>query len=145
MATQWAVPDEGLGEALDTLVKLALTSDQPLQLRLAVNDLVPQRTTVLADYTEATFAGYSRRTLNRADWQLAFVEENHEARTILAAGPQLFNPTETGETVYVVLIVDPGIEVVRYQKRLATPREVIDGVPFAVNPVITLESKGYEV
>lgn len=138
---QYAVPDEGLAAALDTLVRLALGTDQPLQLRLFVNDLVPQRTTVLANYTEATFAGYSRRTLNRADWGVSVLEADHVARITLSAGPLIYTPTVADVTVYGVYIIDPAAGIVRYARRFTVPRVTAAGVPFAVNPVITVRSE----
>ncbi len=134
---QYAIPDEGLALNLDTLVRAGLVLDQPLELRLYVNDLVPQRTTVLANFTEASFGGYSRRVIERADWSAAAVAADHVARIARTAGPFVYTPTTAGETVYGVYLVDVDAGKVRWQGRFATPKVCVIGTPFRVNPIIT--------
>jgi hypothetical protein len=134
---QYAVPDEGLALNLDTLIRAGLILDQPLELRLYVNDLVPQRTTVLANYTEASFGGYSRRVIERADWSPAAVAADHVARIVRTAGAFTFTPTTDGQTVYGCYLVDVDAGKVRWQGRFATPKVLVIGTPFQVNPVIT--------
>jgi hypothetical protein len=134
---QYAIPDEGLPGAVDTLVRAGLILDQPLELRLFVNDLVPLRGTTLADYVEATFTGYTRRTLERGDWNVAELGADHVARITRAGGPESYMPESGGQTVYGCYLVDIDAGVVRWQGRFATPKEVAAGEGFKVNPVIT--------
>lgn len=140
---QYPVPDESVGHQLDLLARAALVVDEPLELRLYVNDLYPQRSTVLADYTEASFGGYSRRVIDRADWDVATVDDEHKARVQLSAGPETWTPTGGVETVYGCILVAPDVGKVRYARRFTTPRVLEVGVPLAVMPVITLASVVY--
>jgi len=142
---QYSIPDEGLAFNLDTLARVLLVADEPRELRMFQNDLVPQRTTVLSDYLECDFAGYTRRTLNRADWTAAEVAADHVARVRLTAGPQMFTPTAAGQIVYGVYLVDVAAGVVRWQGRFATPKTCDVGATFAVNPIITARAVVSEV
>lgn len=62
------LPDEGLDLTLSELLGKAAIPLIPWKLVLWTNDIVPTSTTVFADLIEATFSGYSRANLDRADW-----------------------------------------------------------------------------
>jgi len=140
---EFAIPDAGAPRDLDTLVRTILGTDEPLQMRIFANDLVPQRGTVLANFVEATFAGYTRRTLNRSQWGVSVTGPDHVTRIMLTTGPEVYTPTDGAQLIYGIYIVHPPDDTVVYQRRFATPREVEVGVPFSINPIITLRSEQY--
>lgn len=141
---EYPVSDVGLPIDLDTMVRTALLTDEPLQMRIFANDLVPQRTTVLANYVEATFTGYSRRNFGRAAWGPSVVGADHVARIMLLGGPQVYTATAGAQLIYGVYIVHPPGDQVVFARRFAVPREVELGVPFSINPIITMRSEVYE-
>jgi hypothetical protein len=145
VATQYAVPDEGLEELLFRVTKALLVTPEPLELRLFVNDVLPIRGTTLATYTEATFPGYSRRTIEAADWSLLPIGPDHIARAALTAGPFAYTPGLTDEVVYGVYLVNLSGSFVQFQRRFDVPLVPVSGVQFRVSPVVTARSESYEV
>lgn len=137
---QFPVPDESAAHWLDLLVKLGLLDDEPLKLRLFVNDVIPQRGATIATFTEATFTGYSERVLMRSDWSAAVLGVDHVARIQLSAGPLEWTPTGALQTVYGVFLVSADATKLRLAFRFVTPRDLSAGVPLRVMPVITLAS-----
>lgn len=145
MPTEYAVADAAAPEDLRILVAAALVDDSPLVMRLFINDIIPARGTVLADYTEASFIGYSQRVLNRSAWAAPTIEVDHVARIRLTAGPQLYSPLTGGQTVHGLYLVRVTLGQVAFARRFTSPRVVVAGEPFSVNPIITLRSESYDV
>jgi len=137
----YPVPDEGAPRDLGLMVAAVLAVDEPLELRLFVNDLYPARGTVLADYVEAAFTGYTRRVINRIDWDAPTIEADHVARITPAAGAQEYTPLSDGETVYGLLLVRPAAGVVSFAARFDEPHELELGQTFGVQPIVTLRSE----
>lgn len=145
MANEYPVPDEGLENLARLITSVTLVTDQPQEMRLYVNDLIPQRTTVLADYVEASFGGYSRRLLEDTDWDQPEVGLDHVARVQLADGAQEYTPTESDVTVYGVYLVNLFTGKVQFARRFSEPIVTAVGTSFRVMPVVTARSELYTV
>lgn len=142
MATEYAVPDEGLTNLVKYLVSAALVTDEALHLRLFANDIVPLRSRVLSDYTPATFTGYSERVLFRTlDWELPSVV-NHVG-VIRSNTVQEYLCTGAPQTIYGSVLFGGLTVRVYYQRRFATPVALAVGTILKVRPVITLQSVAY--
>lgn len=61
-------PDDGLSRTLFRILVNPDTELVPWSALLFTNDYTPDESTVLADLTEPTFAGYSRRSVDPATW-----------------------------------------------------------------------------
>lgn len=144
MPTQYPVSDTAAPHQLALMVRTALAVDEPLELRLFTNDLYPQRGTVLGDYVEATFSGYSRRVIDRSAWAAATIAADHVARITPSGGAQEYAPTSEGETVYGCLLVRPSAGVVAFALRFSTPHVVVTGEGFGVQPIVTLRTESYD-
>lgn len=143
--TGYAVPDEGATRDLDWMIRIAFPVDAPIAMRIFVNDIVPQRGATLANFTEATFAGYSQQVISRNQWAAAAIGDDHVARIMLAAGPRMFTPFEGGVTLYGVYLVALPSGPVVFSRRFVPPRVTVAFTPISVMPVVTLRSESYEV
>lgn len=143
MPTVYAIPDEGLSHLLDWMIRDPITPDHTLELRIFANNITPSRTSVLASFTEATFAGYSRRTLTRAGWTPAEVEDDHVARSHRAAGGQTYLVTGDFQTVYGIYLVEPSLGVVIAAQRFLEPIDTAVTQTFTLDPIVTLRSESY--
>lgn len=61
------VPNTGEGQIVRLLTNSSTGQENP-RLRLYKNNVTPSSTMTIADYTEATFTGYSSVTLSSASW-----------------------------------------------------------------------------
>lgn len=143
MPTVFAIPDEGLSHLLDWCIRDPITPDQTLELRIFSNNFFPSRTSTLASFTEATFAGYTRRTLTRAGWTAAEVEDDHVARSHRTAGGQTYIATGDFQTVYGVYLVQPALGVVIAAQRFILPIDTAVTQTFTLDPIVTLRSESY--
>lgn len=62
------LPDDGLTDHLNNLLRGTEGDGLPWDLMLWTNDITPDATTNIADLVEATFGGYGRVSLDVADW-----------------------------------------------------------------------------
>lgn len=137
------VPDEGLVQECTTLVDNQFTQFAAWQLLLWVNDYTPDHTTTLADLTEASFAGYSRRALPAANWTTPVVSGVY-ATTTNGTTPQVYtNGGGSSVTVFGVAFLDPTTGTLRLVQRLDTPdiTAVDPGGTIAVTPRFSYRSQ----
>lgn len=139
------VPDEGAPVDVDWLIRAVLVSDQPILMRLFVNDIIPQRGVVLADFTEATFPGYSQQVLERSQWGAPVLGADHVVRVPLSAGPRTMTPLVSDVTIYGAYLVAAVSMKVVFCRRFQPPRVTVAGFPLRFLPVITLRSDTYDV
>lgn len=128
------VPNVGLIEATSRVIKDAISGVLPWTLLLWVNDYDPDATTVIGDLTEASFAGYSQITLDRAEWTTPVVDVDTVVSTWKTV-PQLWQCTDTSDqTIYGYAFVDLLSGVVEFVQRL----EDVDITEMTLGRVFTL-------
>lgn len=136
------LPDEGIGDQLEYIIRRAIMGVLPWELRLWVNDIEPDHETVLDDLQEATFYGYSRVTMGRDQWTVPVVNEGC-AKSTWGVYPYQWNVTGGPvETVYGYAMVDVVEGVIRFIQRFddedITP--IVIGEKVKLLPVYTLTS-----
>lgn len=75
-----------------------------LKLKLYKNDYTPTASSTVANFTEATFGGYSEVTLTYSDWTIATVSNN--AKAVWGEEPIVWTVTADAHTVYGYYVVD---------------------------------------
>lgn len=130
------VPDAGERAMLDVTLRAPLVTDIVLSLRLYKNDYTPVAASVLADFTEATFMGYFRRDLARADWSTP-VTVLGRARSEHGTAALTWTNSGASQTVYGYFIVDPGTAIVWWAERFNVPRVVPNGGQLVLQPALT--------
>jgi len=85
-------------ELLDKMLKDGLSVDEDYTLKLYQNDYTPLAASVIGDFTEADFTGYTSKTLTRSGWNAsAIVGGKAEAEY---GTTQTWTCGATGNTVY---------------------------------------------
>lgn len=136
------LPDEGIGGQLQYILSSSISGVLPWQLRLFVNDIVPDNTTKLADLVEATWLGYNRASLDRSKWTLPSVADGC-ARSTWGTDPIEWTCHSTDHpTNYGVAYVDFTTGVIRWIQRFddADLRPLEPNQRFQLLPVYTLTS-----
>jgi hypothetical protein len=108
MADTLYINDDGIKACLDSITGSAATPIGAGKLRLFKNNIAVSKATVLANLTEATFAGYAAITLASVNWAAATVS-GHLATSVDGV-PHVFTRSTTGagETEYGWYITDAG-------------------------------------
>lgn len=133
-------PNAGLVKLLDWAFRIPSSETESLWLRLYSNAVNPSPTSVVGDFTEATWAGYSQKQIERVSWSPA-EQSGNMARLVLSVGTFEWIPTENGAPVEGVFLVG-GISGALYAaRRLSFPRTVSTGVPIRLAPVMTFTSR----
>lgn len=127
------VPNESEKSLLDKMVK---ESSEDYLIRLFKNNLVPDSDTVLTNFTEADFTGYTEMTLLRADWDDAITvdkkaETNHAEVSWECEG--------SCNKIFGYYIVGKISGDLLWSERFATPRSLVVGDFLNVNPKMTLK------
>ena len=94
---------------------------QQWQIRLFKTDHTPTIDSVVADFTESTFAGYARKNLDNELWQTP-TWEGDRATAQYDDYPLTWDVTAGTETVYGMLLVDLASGVLVAADRFATVR-----------------------
>lgn len=134
MATQ-IYPDQGLGEWLKKM-----TQFHSLSYRLFVNNVTPDKNTILADLTEESTGSYSRVDVAPGDWT-SYTVTAHVGTAF--APPISFTPSGTTWTTYGYYVVDAStgtllLAVCRFDSApLSTP----SGTGILITPKISDFSK----
>jgi hypothetical protein len=136
---EFPVPDAGAAKLLDWMMRLDTGAVEALLLRLYTNNFTSGRLSVTADFTEATFAGYSERTMLRTDFGAPTIV-NHVAQITLTTGPLLWTPTASGQVIYGAFVIGSASLELYAARRFTVPRTMSAGVPFLVLPVFKLQS-----
>ena len=123
------MPNEGEEDILDVILATTLV------LRLFKNNFSPANSSVLSDFTEADFTGYSAITLTGASW----VTTQADPSTATYA-QQAFTGTGTAQTVYGYYITRTSSGRVWYYQRFTTPLSIGSVTP-AIRITPTLNFK----
>ena len=111
------LPNEGIGQQLESIVKLEVAGIAAWQLVLFVNDIVPDADVTFADLVEASFDGYSRATLERALWLEPTVDGGCAVSVYGTEPLQWYNLGTDEPTVYGYALIDSSSEVIRFIQR----------------------------
>lgn len=136
------LPDEGIGDQLEYILRASISGVLPWRLILWVNDVEPDADTELADLTEATFGGYSAVSLTRATWTVPVVDAGCATSTWGTDAIVWYVTSGPEETVYGYAMYDTTELVLRFVQRF----EPDDIVPLQVGgrllllPTYTLTS-----
>jgi len=136
---EFAIPDAALGPLLQWMFSSDSSSVEALSLRLNINDYTPSRSSTTADFVQATFGGYSAKSLPRSSYG-APVLELHIARMTLSSDPFVWTPSTTGQVLFGSYIVGAISNNLYAARRFATPRTTVAGEPLRLFPVWTLQT-----
>jgi hypothetical protein len=136
---EFPIPDAGAANLLNWMLLSDTSTVETLLLRLYTNDVTPGHTSVTADFTEATFGGYSQKLLTRSGWSPATLAI-HVAQLTRSAGSFTWNPTTSGQVLYGAFVIGGTSLQLYAARRFANPRTVAAGTPFSLLPVFTLQS-----
>lgn len=142
MPNHQIIPDEGLARILASIVQLPVTGVTPWMLRLFVNDIEPDRDTVLADLVEASFGGYGAYTMVRSYWTDPVVTD-HKAKSTWKTTATTWTVTSSPETVYGMYYTDDDFNVIRGVYRFDSPYVLEVGGKLGVIPEMTLASEQF--
>lgn len=114
------VPVNGDGLALKNWLNKTAPQDQ--RLKLFINDITPNKATVAADFSEASFTGYAFKALSGASWTVT--ERTSDAIATYAA--QTFTRTASGapQTAYGYYVVQATSGIVMFAERFPNPQVV---------------------
>lgn len=132
------VPDEGEIYLLDVLLREP--TPDPFVLRLFCNDYHPHRESILADFTQASYSGYSPVGLSRGTWTAAVTSGGYAISTYGTAFLQ-FLPASGGETVYGYYVTDADETVCLWAQRLDASVEITPTTPLLLLPLLRLRSE----
>lgn len=136
------LPNEGIGAQLEYILKSAISGVLPWELMFFVNDITPTAATVLADLVEASWSGYMRATLDRADWTTPTVDDGCAHSTWGTDAIVWYVTGGPTETNYGYALVDTMAGVIRCIQRFddedITP--VVIGGQVTLLPEYTLTS-----
>lgn len=126
---------------LPTLIKI-LFSDAAVpaldwQLFLWVNNVVPDADSVVSDFTNASFAGYSIVGLSRATWT-APVIVGEKTQISYGTAPIMWTATDDFEVVFGYGIFELGTNFLLVVERFAAPVDLTIYPQIGVLPRVTL-------
>jgi hypothetical protein len=134
------VPDVGEVRLLDTMLKLALSTNENQILRLYQNNHTPAAASTLGSFTEADFTGYAARTLSRSSWGSAFTTGGKAESTY--SPPQSWTCGATGNTIYGYYVVGSlGAGTLLWAELFSTARVLANGDVLNITPKFTLSSE----
>lgn len=136
------LPNEGIADQLEYLLKRSISGVLPWTLVLWINDIVPDADTVYDDLEDATFVGYSAVTMDRDQWTTPTVEDGCAHSTWKDVATVWFVNGGPTQTIYGYAYVDESEEVIRFIQRLddADIQPVTVGGKVSILPAYTLTS-----
>lgn len=136
------LPDEGIGVQLRRILDPASADHATWRLILFVNDITPDADTVLADLTEATWAGYSFVTMIPGNWTTPEVDTGCATSTYGTTPLTWYVTGGPLQTNYGYAMIDPGAGVIRFVQRFepADIQPVVVGARVILLPTYTLTS-----
>lgn len=111
------LPDEGIADQLAYILQKSISGVLPWQLMFFTNDIDPDAATVLDDLEEATFGGYSRLTLDRAEWVIGEPDAGCVHATWGTTAQVWYCTSGPVETIYGYAYVDASLGVLRFVQR----------------------------
>lgn len=134
------VPDQGELRLLDTMLKLALSTNENHILKLYQNNYSPTSAAAVGSFTEATFTGYAARTLTRSTWNSAATVSN-KAESSYGTTPQSWTCGTTGNTIYGYWVEGSTSAKVLWAEYFSTSRVLASGDVLNITPKFTLASE----
>lgn len=131
--------NEGKPLLLSLLFKDAAVPALPWYLILYSNNYVPLATSTLANFTQASFTGYSPVELTRATWQ-APVMVGNKALIQYDTTPQTWTATAGFQTIYGYVIFQGVTNTGIIAERFATPIDLTLYPVAGVLPRVTLDT-----
>jgi hypothetical protein len=133
------VPDVGEVELLNDL----LANGQNWTLKLYSNNVTPGEGDTAGTYTEATFTGYSPKTLTRtrtgSTWENASTAGGVTSSRYNPGTPQSWSPTST-QSIYGYYVVGASSAVLQFAEIFSvTPKNLSSGDTLNITPKFGLE------
>lgn len=126
-------PNEGKQVTLDELFRL--TSTRPTwTLKLFSSNTTVGDASTGADFTIATFTGYSNVSIARADWGAATVVSN-VGQITKSSAPSFTCTGGSSQTVYGWILVDASSGTIWFGQNFDTPITMIPGATIAIDPM----------
>jgi hypothetical protein len=125
------IPDAGENKLV--AISVGKEAQENFTLKLFTNDYTPVEGSVAGSFTEATFTGYSAKTLTTSSWTVASAIASYAAQTFTStAGSQ-------NQSVYGYYIVGASSGIIIAAERFADGPYVIvnNGDSITVTPSIT--------
>lgn len=140
---EYAIPDAALSPLISWMLSLDTTTVEELALRLYTNDVEPSRSSVTADFTEATFGGYSQRLLPRNAYGTPALDM-HVVRMTLVGGPFEWTPTTPDQVIRGAFVVGQASNNLYAARKFASPRVTVVGQTLRLYPVWSLSTNPVE-
>lgn len=137
------VPDSGELILLNTLLKLALSTQEVQVLHLYNNNTTPTQSSSFGQFRAATFATYAPRTLTRSLWNTA-VSVSNKAESSYGTIPQSWTCGSSGDVVYGYYVSNGNPTVTSgllWAELFTTPRTLATGDILNITPKFTLFSE----
>lgn len=133
------VPDAGELRLLDTMLKLALSTNENHILKLYQTNVTPNSASVPASFSEANFTGYAARTLTRSSWNSA-VTVSAKAESSYGS-VQSWTCGTTGNTIYGYWVEGSTSAKCLWAELFSTSRVLANGDVLNITPKFTLSSE----
>lgn len=134
-------PDEGELVLLRRMLTPDAGDADMLHLHLFKNNFDPLKDSVLADFTEADFAGYAAADIDPANW-LAPSTVAGRAQTSYNPAPVVFTVSSGSQNVYGYYLTDNADSVVLMCERFGNaPQNLTPSVPGLVVLIVQLRSE----
>lgn len=130
-------PNNGLNLFNALLWKDAAVPALPWYLVLYSNNFTPTQASVIADFTEATFTGYSAVELNRATWQAPALVGN-KSQIQYGTTPITWTATAGFQTIYGYVIFEGVSNKLLIAEKFATAVDLNLYPVIGVLPRVTL-------
>jgi hypothetical protein len=127
------VPDAGEVSLLDMMLSDASPNAQTLRLYSAVSPALSE-STVHTDFTEATFTGYTSKTLARATWNGASSSAGTTSKTY---PQQSWSPTSS-QTILGYYVTEAVAGGILWAEEFAAARALVSGDTLNLTPAIEL-------
>ncbi len=114
------------------------TTPENLVLKIYSNDYTPVATSIASNFTEATFTGYSSKTLTRSSWSDAITDAAGKAS--MSYAEQSWS-VSSSQTVYGYYVVGATSGVLIWAERFDGPRPLNNGDTIRIVPKITCRSE----
>jgi hypothetical protein len=121
---------------LTLMLQRALESDESFTLHLFNNNVTPALDSVVGDFTETSFSGYSSVTLSRATWQDPSTVSS-TAQTQYGSSSLSWTCSGSGDTIYGAYVLDGGGNLV-WAESFTTPRTLGNGDQLNYLPIFSL-------
>lgn len=131
------LPNEGLTELLDWMIRIPIAGVPDLVFTLWKNDIEPDQDTTLADLERADFGGFQEMVLSRAGWTTPVIDSGR-AVTQWGSEPTRWTLDQNPQTVYGWAAYDPDTLALVVAERFDVPRALNVGDTLGVLPRMTL-------